>query len=153
MMPKNSSPGRAVPDKRAAARTFWMTVLGGVLGTPAAFWLFRAIGVGSNMPAEADLIGMGVCLAFFLIFMFTHRNADGTVRWSRVGTRSVSKAPQGKKTMLLIAATGALYWLLVNQLHLSENMLSLARIVLSATIAVLCVRYVLRWRKPGVCVD
>jgi hypothetical protein len=65
----------------------------------------------------------------------------------------VSKAPQGKKTMLLIAATGALYWLLVNQLHLSENMLSLARIVLSATIAVLCVRYVLRWRKPGVCVD
>jgi hypothetical protein len=130
-----------------------MAVLGAVLATPCIVWFYRTIGALDFMPPEVQYIGGAFCLVCTLIFMFTHRNADGTVRWTRPATRSASTAPQGKRTMLLIAAAGTLYWLLANLLHLSENMLSVARIVLGATIAVLCVRYVLRCRKPDIGIE
>lgn len=130
-----------------------MGILGALLGSLFSYWFFRVIGVADNMPPKVYDYGSVFCLVAFLIFVFMHRNADGTVRWTRTGTRPSSAPPRGKRTALLIAAVAALYWLLANLLHPFENLLSLARIVSCGTIAVLCVRYVLRWRKPDVNVD
>ncbi|MGX4643472.1 hypothetical protein [Massilia sp. SYSU DXS3249] len=150
-MSKSPSHSRADTDQRAATRIFWFGVLGAVLGTLGTFWLLRSIGLLDDIPPELDVFMIVVCLVAVLAFMFTHRNADGTIQFTRsAGATSPIKPPQGRRTALLIAATCALYWLLANVLHLSGGMLALAKILTCATIAFLCTRYVLRSRKPDV---
>jgi membrane protein DedA with SNARE-associated domain len=155
MMPKISAPDRADAEKRAAARFFWWSVLGAVLAAPVTFWLFRAIGLLDSMPLEAQVFMMVVCLVAMLAFMFTHRNADGTIQYTRAvkGATSAPKPPQGRRTVFLLGATCTLYWLVANVLHPSQDMLTLAKIASFTAIAVLCARYVIRWRKPDASVD
>ena len=150
-MTKIPLPRKADTDQRAAALTFWFGVLGAVLGILGSSWLGHAIGLLDDIPPELDVFLTVVCVVAMLAFMFTHRNADGTIQLTRSteGATSQPKPPQGRRTVLLIAATCALYWLLANVLHLSGGMLGLAKIVTCATIAVLCMRYAIRARKQN----
>lgn len=151
-MTKIPSPRSADTDQRAAARTFWFGVLGAVLGILGSSWLVHAIGLVDDMPPELDVFLIVVCVVAMLAFMFTHRNAGGTIQLTRSteGATLQLKPPQGRRTALLMATTGALYWLLANLLHLSGNMLALAKIATCTTMVVLCTRYVLRSRKHDV---
>lgn len=153
-MPKISSPDRANHDKRAADRIFWWTVLGAVVATPVAFWLFRIIGMSDSMRGF-DVVMMPVCLLAFLAFMFTHRRADGTIQWTRPAVKATpaAKPPQGRRTLFLLATIFALNWLLVNVLDVPAAVLSLAQIVSCAATAVLCARYVMRLQRPQAGID
>jgi hypothetical protein len=154
MMPKISEPAQANNDKRAADRIFWFTVLGAVVTTPVIFWLFRIVGMSDSLRG-VDVVIMPVCLLVLLVFMFTHRKADGTIQWARPAAKATSapKPPQGRRTLFLLATIYALNWLLLNVLHLSGGVISLAQFVSAGATAVLCARYVIRASKLQVGID
>lgn len=147
-MPKISTPARANNDKRAADRIFWLTVLGAVVTTPVIFWVFRIVGMSDSLRGF-DVVMMPVCLLVLLVFMFTHRKADGTIQWTRPAAKATSapKPPRGRRTLFLLATIYALNGLLVNVLHLSGGVILLAQIVSAGATAVLCARYVIRVSK------
>jgi hypothetical protein len=154
IMPKISTPARAANDKRAANRIFWLTVLSAVVTTPVIFWLFRIVGM-SDFTRGFDVVMMPVCLLVLLVFMFTHRKADGAIQWARPAAKATSAPmpPRGRRTLFLLATIYALNWLLVNVLHLSGGIVSLAQIVSAGATAVLCARYVIRVSKSQAGID